>query len=76
MTLTYCHNDSNDLEPSVHLRTCENTHTHTHTQPFQTLTSCIYCMYNWASVASPILGCSIEISRDIYISESAVALSI
>ena len=22
--------------------------------------------YNWASEASPILGCSIEISRDIY----------
>ena len=31
--------------------------------------------YNWASEASPTLGCSIEISRDIYISESAVALS-
>ena len=29
---------------------------------------------NWASEASPTLGCSIEISRDI--SESAVALSI
>ena len=24
-------------------------------------------MRNWASEASPILGCSIEISRDIYI---------
>ena len=23
-------------------------------------------MYNWASEASPTLGCSIEISRDIY----------
>ena len=23
--------------------------------------------YNWASEASPTLGCSIEISRDIYI---------
>ena len=30
---------------------------------------------NWASEASPTLGCSIEISRDIIISESAVALS-
>ena len=30
---------------------------------------------SWASEASPTLGCSIEISRDIYISESAVALS-
>ena len=26
------------------------------------------CMYNWASEASPTLGCSIEISRDIYMS--------
>ena len=24
--------------------------------------------YNWASEASPTLGCSIEISRDIYVS--------
>ena len=24
-------------------------------------------VYNWASEASPTLGCSIEISRDIYI---------
>ena len=24
-------------------------------------------LYNWASEASPTLGCSIEISRDIYI---------
>ena len=24
-------------------------------------------MYNWASEASPTLGCSIKISRDIYI---------
>ena len=29
--------------------------------------------FNWASEASPTLGCSIEISRDI--SENAVALS-
>ena len=26
------------------------------------------CIYYWASEASPTLGCSIEISRDIYIS--------
>ena len=31
--------------------------------------------FTWASEASPTLGCSIETSRDIYISESAVALS-
>ena len=29
---------------------------------------CVYiCVYNWASEANPTLGCSIEISRDIYI---------
>ena len=27
----------------------------------------IYSILNWASEASPTLGCSIEISRDIYI---------
>ena len=27
----------------------------------------IQITYNWASEASPTLGCSIEISRDIYI---------
>ena len=26
----------------------------------------IFLVYNWASEASPTLGCSIEISRDIY----------
>ena len=29
-------------------------------------------IYNWASEASPTLGCSIEISRDIYIYVSVV----
>ena len=37
-----------------------------------TLRSCVKAMhrnllYNWVSEASPTLGCSIEISRDIYI---------
>ena len=27
----------------------------------------VYVVANWASKASPTLGCSIEISRDIYI---------
>ena len=27
----------------------------------------MYVVHNWASEASPTLGCSIEISRDIYI---------
>ena len=32
------------------------------------MNTCIYDDdYNWASEASPTLGCSIEISRDIYI---------
>ena len=26
----------------------------------------VICIHNWASEASPTLGCSIEISRDIY----------
>ena len=32
----------------------------------------VYKTY-WASETSPTLGCSIEISRDIYISKSALA---
>ena len=28
----------------------------------------IFLVYNWASKASPTQGCSIEISRDIYVS--------
>ena len=29
--------------------------------------------YNWASEASPTLGCSIDISRDIYVGMSVVS---
>ena len=32
-------------------------------------------MINWASEASPTLGCSIEISRDIYIYIYVVGMS-
>ena len=31
------------------------------------LCSITYLKHNWASEASPTLGCSIEISRDIYL---------
>ena len=34
----------------------------------------VYCT-SWASEASPTLGCSIEISRDIYICMLSVCLS-
>ena len=34
--------------------------------PWLLLRQLRYKTYNWASEASPTLGCSIEISRDIY----------
>ena len=36
-------------------------------------TACVITYTNWASEESPTLGCSIEISRDIYVGMSVVS---
>ena len=36
----------------------------------------IFLVHNWASEASPTLGCSIEISRDIYMYIICICMSV